>query len=167
MMKVRDLMTKTVASCRLETTLAAAGTLMWETDCSVLPIVDDHRRVTGMITDRDVCIAVTTSDRRPSSLRVGDVAVSQAFACESDTDIRSALEMMRAHRVHRLPVVNKANLLEGMVSIIDIARQAQEPVARGRPDVSYEDVVETLQTISARRGATKHSATAGPVIRAH
>lgn len=67
-MEVRDVMTKTVASCHPETNLAAAGALMWETDCGVLPVVDERRKVSGVITDRDVCIALTTSDRRPSAM---------------------------------------------------------------------------------------------------
>ena len=166
-MKIRDLMTKSVASCHPETNLAAAGSLMWETDCGVLPIVDGHRRVVGMITDRDVGIALATSDRRASSLRVGDVGVSHAVICASDADAQSALEMMRTHRVHRLAVVNKAGLLEGVVSIGDIARRAQHPAGRKRPDISYEDVVGTLQAISARRGAAKHSAASGPSITVH
>jgi CBS domain-containing protein len=166
-MKVRDLMTKSAASCRPETNLAAAGALMWETDCGVLPIVDEHRRVVGMITDRDVCIALTTSDRRASTLRVGDVAVSHAVGCGSDADIRSALEMMRAHRVHRLPVVNRAGLLEGIVSLSDIAGQAQKSVGRKQPEVSCKDVVATLHAISTRRGAAKHSAAASQILTVH
>ena len=43
-MKVRDVMTKTVACCLPETNLAAAGALMWETDCGVLPVVNDQRK---------------------------------------------------------------------------------------------------------------------------
>jgi CBS domain-containing protein len=78
--------------------------------------------------------------------------------CESDADIRSALGMMREHRVHRLAVVNKANLLEGIVSINDIALHTQKPVGRNRPDVSYEDVVETLRAILTRRAAAKPAA---------
>lgn len=166
-MRIRDLMTKSVASCRPETNLAAAGTLMWETDCGVLPIVDEHRRVVGMITDRDVCIALATSDRRASSLRVGDVGVSHAVVCASDADVQSALEAMRTHRVHRLAVVNKAGLLEGIVSIGDIAQRAQRPAGRKRPEVSYEDVAEALRAIGSHRGAVRHSASSGPSIGVH
>ncbi len=159
-MKVRDLMTKSAASCRPETNLAAAGALLWETDCGVLPIVDEHRKVIGMITDRDVCIALTTSDRHASSLKVADAAVLHPVVCASDADVGSALKTMRTHRVYRLPVVNKAGLLEGIVSINDIALHAQKPAGRKPPDVSYEDVIETLQAICTRRTAVKPSAAA-------
>lgn len=160
-MKVRDLMTKTVASCRPETNLAAAGALMWESDCGVIPVVDEHRKVIGVITDRDVCIALTTSDRRASSLKAGDVLTKQAVVCGADADIESTLQTMREHRIHRVPVVNKAGMLEGIVSMNDFVLRAQKPVGRKKPDISYEDVVETLQAICAHGPAGKHTAAAG------
>jgi CBS domain-containing protein len=157
-MKIRDLMTKTVASCRPETNLAAAGALMWESDCGVLPVVDEFKKVIGVVTDRDICIALTTTDRRASSLKVADAASMHAAICGPEAEVGSALETMRAHRVHRLPVVNKAGLLEGIVSLNDIVLRANRPVGRRKPEVSCEDVVETLQAICAHRPAGKHSA---------
>jgi CBS domain-containing protein len=157
-MKVRDLMTKTVASCHPETNLAAAGALMWEIDCGVLPVVDERRRVTGVLTDRDVCIALTTSDRRASSIKVGDVAPARAFVCDQDDDIRAALRIMQKHKIHRLPVVNKTGTLEGIVSMNDIVLRAEKGVGRRHPDVSYDDVVLTLQAICAHTSARKQAA---------
>lgn len=60
-MKIRDLMTKAVASCRPETNLAAAGELMWESDCGVLRSWMSSEKVISVVTDRDICIALTTS----------------------------------------------------------------------------------------------------------
>src|ERR1035441_4385030 len=79
--KVSDLMTKSVASCRSETNLASAGALMREADCGILPVVDERRRVTGVLTDRDVCIALTTKDRRAFAMTVGEVSSPRAFTC--------------------------------------------------------------------------------------
>lgn len=157
-MKVRDLMTKTVASCRPETNLAAAGALMWETDCGVLPVVDEHRKVIGVVTDRDACIALTTSDRRASSIKVGDIVATRVFACSPDADLQAALKIMREQRVHRLPVINKAGILEGILSMNDVVLRAQKPAGRKKPEISYEDVVETLQAICAHGHAGKQSA---------
>lgn len=52
-----------------------------------------------------------------------------AVVCGPDAEIESSLETMKAHRVHRLPVVNKAGLLEGIVSMNDIVLRAKP----GRP----------------------------------
>lgn len=148
-MKVRDVMTKTVASCHPETNLAAAGALMWETDCGVLPVVDERRRVTGVLTDRDVCIALTTGDRRPSAMTVGEVSPQRAFVCGQDDDIHEALKIMQKNRIHRIPVVNKTGTLEGIVSMNDIVLRAEKGTGRKHPDVSYDDVVLTLHAICA------------------
>lgn len=165
-MKIRDLMTKTVASCLPETNLAAAGALMWESDCGVLPVVDERRRVTGVLTDRDVCVALTTRDRRASSLTVEDVATAPAFVCNQDDDVKAALKIMQRQKIHRLPVVNKAGMLEGIVSLNDIVLRAGKGVARKHPDVSYDDIVETLQAICARRSGSRQSAASAGETRA-
>jgi CBS domain-containing protein len=159
-MKIRDLMTKTVASCHKETNLAAAGALMWETDCGVLPVVDERRRVTGVLTDRDVCIALTTNDRRPSAMTVGDVSPPRAFVCGQDEDIQAALKIMQKHKIHRLPVVNKTGTLEGIVSMNDIVLRAEKETGRRHPEVSYEDVILALQAICAHTPVSKQAAAA-------
>jgi len=146
-MKVRDVMTKTVACCLPETSLAAAGTLMWETDCGVLPVVNDQRKVIGMLTDRDACFALTTKDRRAAFIKVGEVVRAHVVVCGPDDDIAVALRIMGREKVHRLPVVNKAGMLEGLISIDDIALRAEEDTGRRSPAVSYADVVHTLQEI--------------------
>ena len=71
-MKVQDVMTREVGFCRSEDSLATAATIMWEKDCGAIPILDAENRVAGMITDRDVCIAVGTRDKRASEIGVGE-----------------------------------------------------------------------------------------------
>lgn len=59
-MKVREIMTTDVSSCQPETNLADAAKNMWGRDCGILPIVTGDGRVSGVITDRDICMAVAT-----------------------------------------------------------------------------------------------------------
>lgn len=53
-MRVEQVMTRPVQSCRPEDTLAYAAHLMWDRDCGCLPVIESNRaeRVVGMITDR-------------------------------------------------------------------------------------------------------------------
>jgi CBS domain-containing protein len=148
-MKVRELMTTDVASCRKETNLAALGASMWEKDCGILPIVDETEKVTGVVTDRDICIALCTRNAKASELTAGDIVAAEIVTCTPSTDVRVALESMRGARIHRLPVVDGAGILQGIVSMDDIVMCAE--VKEGKPNtgVPYEDVVRTLQTISA------------------
>ena len=56
-MKVKDLMTSDVKSCREYNTLHTAAQVMWDYDIGCVPIVDHENRVIGMLTDRDVCMS--------------------------------------------------------------------------------------------------------------
>ena len=149
-MKVRDVMTTDVRTCTPDTTVAEAAQLMWDTDCGILPVVDDGALV-GVVTDRDMFIALGTQNERAARLKVGAVATKTVAACPPDDDLQAALATMRHVRVRRLPVVGFGNSLLGMLSINDIARAASTS-----EDVSCEEVVRTLQAICAEHHPAPH-----------
>src|SRR6516162_5101601 len=72
-MKVQDVMTYDVQTCRPETNLADAAMRMWRGDCGILPIIADGQKVVGVITDRDICVAAATKHRDPANIRVKEV----------------------------------------------------------------------------------------------
>ena len=69
-MKVQEVMNRAVASCRPDTSLAAAAALMWEHNCGQLPVVNHEGKVSAVITDRDICIALGTRNQRACELKV-------------------------------------------------------------------------------------------------
>ncbi|MBZ5606527.1 MAG: CBS domain-containing protein [Acidobacteriia bacterium] len=148
-MKIRDLMTRNVTTCRTDTNVAIAGSLMWEHDCGIVPVVDDAEKVIGILTDRDICIALCTRNVRASELTAGDVASKRILSCTAEEDVRFALETMRQARIHRLPVVNRAGALEGIVSLDDIVMYAEKLDGKAKTEVPYDDVLHTLQAVSA------------------
>ncbi len=148
-MKVRDLMTREVATCRLDTNLAAVGALMWEHGCGVLPVVDEARKAIGVVTDRDICIALCTRNVRASELTVGDVAKPRILSCTANEDVRAALESMREGKIHRLAVVDDGGILEGIVSMDDIVMSAEKGNGKAKTEVPFDDVIQTFQIISA------------------
>ena len=76
-MKVEDLMTRSVGTCRPTDTLSSAAQLMWERDCGCVPVVSDDgsNRVVGMLTDRDICMAAHFRGASPGALPVGQVMI--------------------------------------------------------------------------------------------
>ena len=56
-MKVREVMTTKVEPCRPEDPLSKAAAIMWQQDCGCVPVIDENRKVVGMLTDRDICMA--------------------------------------------------------------------------------------------------------------
>src|SRR4030095_10720552 len=150
-MKVEDVMTRDVEYCTLETNLAAAAMQMWDRDCGVLPVVDEQRKVIGMITDRDICMKAATNHQDIAAIKVEELTSGPIHTCKPETDIRAALEALQRAFVSRLPVVNDAGQLEGILSVSDILRLSWEKVDKATPGVTYADVVSTFKVISAPR----------------
>jgi CBS domain-containing protein len=146
-MKAKDVMTLNVKVCRPDLNLAEAVEIMWNGDCGFLPVVNERDQIAGVITDRDICIAVGTRDVRASDIAVGDVMTDRAFVCLPETDIHEALEIMRTRKVRRLPVVNSEALVEGVLSLDEVAVSA-DPTAKSRSELSLADVAVTLKAIS-------------------
>lgn len=153
-MKIQNLMTPNVESCTPQTNLTAAAMVMWRQDCGIVPVVDSDRHVVGVITDRDICMAVATRHRQPEDVSVEDVMSRRLASVQRDDDAKLALERMRAARVRRLPVVDPEGRLEGVVSLNDIVLHT-DPSAKRGSDLPVEDVLETIRTICAHPVPTR------------
>ena len=149
--KVQDLMTKGVETCSRDANLAAAAMIMWRMDCGAVPVVND-RRVVGMITDRDICVAVATKHRLAGDIAVSEVIGSEIHFVRPDDDVRIALETMRSARVRRLPVVDDARQVVGILSLSDVVRAAGKSPGRSRAEISAEDVLKVMKSICEQDG---------------
>lgn len=148
-MKVQDVMTYDVQTCRPETNLAEAAMQMWRGDFGALPVVTTAGKVVGMITDRDICIAAATKHREPEHIRVKEVISGKVYGCSPDTDIREALKIMQQKQVRRLPIIEAYDgKLAGILSMNDVALKAR---AERTAELSAEDVENTLRAICTHR----------------
>jgi len=145
-MKVRDVMTKQATFCYPDTSLSGAAELMWKRKCGFLPVRGEGGNVIGVITDRDISIALGTRNRRPSEVLVKDVMSGRLFTCTPDDSVACALTTMRIEGLRRLPVVNCEGALVGVVSIDDLVLKARENALS--KDVSYKDVEDTYKAIN-------------------
>ena len=151
-MKVRDVMTKQVRTCTSDVTLDTAARTMHRHNCGVLPVVDHLGKgiVVGMITDRDICMALAQTNRPASDILVTEMLSPQLHGCMAGDDLSEALKTMARHQVQRLPVITEQSHLEGILSIDDIVLRALEaPDETGRP--SPEEILKTLRAIIALR----------------
>lgn len=149
-MKVSEVMCRPVSSCSEDTSLPVAARRMGENDCGVLPVVRE-KRVVGMITDRDVCLAVGNLSRHPTDTLVRDVMTRDVALCRTDDDVRDALSVMANRQVRRLPVLDAAGTLQGVVSMDDLVLRAEAPDASRTPALSERDVLDTLRRIYGSR----------------
>ncbi len=145
-MKVQDVM-RVARYTTPESSLAAAGHTMSEVDCGVLPVVQGNGQVVGVITDRDICLALANRDSKPSTIEVRDVMSRTAHICHAEHPIQEALRRMREHSVRRLPVVDSAGKLKGILSLDDVVLEAKMVHRDDFTGPFYADVVRTLKAI--------------------
>jgi CBS domain-containing protein len=100
-------------------------------------VIDATRRPVGIITDRDIVIEVVAGELDPKSVRVEEVMTRHpTLALESD-DAAWSLKVMRDRGVRRLPVMNDAGELTGIVALDDLLESAA---------TSLVDVVQAIGT---------------------
>jgi CBS domain-containing protein len=152
-MKVRDVMTEPALTCAPETSLAVAAGLMREADYGTLPVVDSRGRLVGIITDRDICLAVAGSNRNAINIAVREAMTQKVFSALLDDDVHSALATMKSARVRRLPVRDDVGRLTGILSIEDL-------VVRGLQGggINTDEIVAALRAMYVRVPAAVESA---------
>ncbi len=138
---VRDVMTKDPESVTQQTNTREIARIMRDENVGVLPVIDDQRRLQGIITDRDLVVRVLAEDRQTAQFRIDDIMSREVEAVTEDEDIHEVLDIMGRKQVRRLPVVDEQDRLMGIVSISDIAQKADYD----------EELQEALEKISSRR----------------
>ena len=125
-MKVREIMRSEVASCPPEASLSEVARIMWESDCGLVPIVDEQDgAVAGVVTDRDVCMAAWTRGQPLHEIPVRVPMSTDLKVCHPDDDLIQAQKLMQENRVKRLLVLDEDQHLAGVVSLACLARAAQ------------------------------------------
>jgi CBS domain-containing protein len=148
-MKVSEVMSATPFYCGPHTNLGSAAELLWNQDCGILPIVDDDQKVIGVVTDRDLFIALGTRNRLPGEITVGEVCSSTVHLCYADDDIHTALGTMARRKVRRLPVVDRKGTLQGILSMDDVVVHSEPRRPGGPSELPFEEVMGTLKKIYA------------------
>jgi CBS domain-containing protein len=148
-MRVEQLMTKQVKTCKPDDTLDHAAQLMWDHDCGCLPVCTGNgiNRVTGVITDRDICMSALFQGKPLRNLRVSDAMAKQVRVCRSNDALADVERMMREAKIRRLPVVDEQDALIGMITLADLAREAEREQTRPAPEITGNEIGVTLASI--------------------
>jgi CBS domain-containing protein len=150
-MRVHEAMCQPVSTCSEEMSLAAAARIMGENDCGILPVLKEGR-LAGVVTDRDVCLAIGRSRRSPDEMPVREVMTRKVATCATTDDIHKALAVMSARQVRRIPVLDDKGTLKGVLSMDDLVLRAEEPdPSRQPPEVTCRSVVAAMRNIYGSR----------------
>ena len=150
-MKLNEIMTsEALQTIAPEATLAEAAKKMKSANCGVLPVVINDNELIGMITDRDICLAI--ADANPTSKRVKDVMSSRVKTVTTNDDLDAVLRVMRESQVGRVPVLDGGRKLKGIVSLHSLLSvAASNGIFEGSKAKSNgENILKTVQALTDR-----------------
>lgn len=134
-MRVSEFMSRDVVSCPTTSSLVDPARAMWDKDVGFVPIVDAATgAIAGVMTDRDICMAALTQGRPLHEIPVRDVMQTNFYACSDQDNIARVHAIMRDHKLRRVPVLDGAQHVVGVVSFNDFARHADRAASKGLRD---------------------------------
>ena len=121
-MRVKEIMKTDVAACAPGDTLAEIASVMRARKCGFVPVVNDEGAVVGVVTDRDLGLAVGGSTRAAERISAAEVMSHPVVGCFADENVKVVLATMGTHHVRRLVVLDKQHgHLVGVLSLDDVA----------------------------------------------
>jgi CBS domain-containing protein len=126
-MKVSEVMTRDVATVRSDQPVQDAASFMLRADAGSIPVVEGERLL-GMITDRDIAVRGVAKGYGPDT-PVRDLMTNDIVCARIDEDVEEVANKMSEAQVRRLPVVDEQERLCGIVSLGDLAREADPDTA--------------------------------------
>ena len=154
MLKAYEVMTRALATCAPDASVADAAAMMRDRDIGTVLVVEDAK-LRGIVTDRDLALQALTGEDDPLQTPIRKFMSPQVVTGEAEWSLDQVGRIMAKHQVRRLPIVQDGKLV-GIVSLGDLALREK------RKDV----VAKSLQAISAPAGisAPQRSGRGGALI---
>ncbi len=120
-MLARDLMRKAVETVAYNESVQRAAQLMRDENIGFLPVIDEHDRVVGIVTDRDIAVRAVAEALDAKSTEVAWVMTRELVACHPNDEIARVRERMARYEKSRVLVADEAGRLIGVISLSDVA----------------------------------------------
>jgi CBS domain-containing protein len=138
-MTCEEIMTPSPTCCSPDHTSVEAAELMQREDVGLVPVVDGRSaKLVGVITDRDITVKVVAAGLDPRATVISQVMTSDPVCCRPNQPIDAAVELMATRQVRRVPIVDSAGAIVGIISQADIATRVGNP----------KETAEVVQAIS-------------------
>lgn len=133
---VSAVMTPNPAGCKLHTSARDIAKLMLDHDCGQIPVLDDKGAPVGVVTDRDLALRVIAQGGDPMT-QASAIMTTPIKTIAVDGKLEDCLALMEQAQIRRVPVVDAAGKLVGIVAVADIARACSDrPTAAVVKEVS-------------------------------
>ena len=122
-MRIGDICIRHVISTASDMPVLEAARMMRSRHVGTVVVVEEGKRgpvPIGIVTDRDIVVGIIAPRIDVARLTVGDIMGRDLITTQEDEDVFETLEQMQRHGIRRLPVVDKAGVLVGIVSSDDL-----------------------------------------------
>jgi CBS domain-containing protein len=144
--KCREIMSKNISAATIDMSLHEVANLMKDNDIGCLPIVENTtNKLLGIITDRDIVVRAIAGAKDISATKVSDVMTNEVFTSKPDDFAFVAIRIMGDKQVRRIPIVDDSGVLQGIVSMADVALEMEDE----------REIAETLEEISSGKAFWK------------
>ena len=138
--------TRHVVTVTRDATVVDASKAMREHHIGSVVVVEEHdgrKRPIGVVTDRDIALEVVALAIAPGTLKVGEIIQRPLASVSEDAGYAEAVRLMSVTGVRRMPVVDGAGNLVGIITLDDVLRQLVAPLVALSDLVARERSFET------------------------
>jgi CBS domain-containing protein len=140
-MAVGEICNRDVVTAEKALSVVEAAQLMRKHHVGDLVVVDDRggqKHPVGVVTDRDIVVEVVAAGVNPDALKVGDIMGPEVATVRESEGLFEALRYMRDKGVRRMPVVDGAGVLVGILTLDDLLSLLAEEMTELAKLVSHE-----------------------------
>jgi CBS domain-containing protein len=133
MKKCSEVMTREPVCCEPGEPIAQVASIMKREDAGSVPVVDSHedKKLIGIVTDRDIVVKVLADGRNIERATVRDAMTANPAACRETDEVEKAVQSMSERQVRRMPIVNEAGRLTGIIAQADVATRVSRDKTTG------------------------------------
>jgi CBS domain-containing protein len=131
-MAIGKLCVREVAVANRNTTVYDAARVMRQFHVGDLVVVDESdgpARPVGIVTDRDIVLAVVATGLDPGVFTLGDLVIKDLVSAREDEGVFEVIQKMRSHGIRRMPVLDQSGGLVGIISVDDLVQLLAEEMA--------------------------------------
>jgi CBS domain-containing protein len=154
---VKDVMTTQVVAVRRGATFKEMVAALRRFRVSALPVVDDHEKVIGVVSEADMLAKEALGDpgvisgllhhrevRKAEGVTAGDLMTHPAVTVRPEESVEHAARLMYTLRIKRLPVVDAGGGLVGLISRTDLLAVYDRPDEEIREEITDQVILHDL-----------------------
>ncbi|MBA2258246.1 MAG: CBS domain-containing protein [Acidobacteria bacterium] len=133
MPKCSEVMTREPVCCEPGDSVTQVAMLMKTEDVGSIPVVDSRqdRKLVGIVTDRDLVVNVLAGGMAVGTATVREAMTANPESCREDEDVKKAVDLMADRQVRRMPIVDEAGRLCGIIAQADVATRVKRDATTG------------------------------------